>query len=107
VLVFQKGERGQALDLNFLGANPHAELVGAERGTGSVSYLTGSERQTGLPTYHALVYRELWPGIDMVFRGRGGQLRYEFRVRPGRTSPTSGSPTPAPRASRSAPAAPC
>ncbi len=25
----------------------------------------------------------LWPGIDMVFRGEGGVLKYEFLVRPG------------------------
>ena len=31
----------------------------------------------------ALVYRELWPGIDMAFQGEGGKLRYEFRLRPG------------------------
>jgi hypothetical protein len=31
------------------------------------------------------VYRELWPGIDMVFRGGAGQLKYEFLLRPGAT----------------------
>ena len=82
-LVFQKGKRGQALDLNFVGANPHPELVGAERDSGTVNYLTGSEQHAGLPTYQSLVYRELWPGIDMVFRGQGGQLKYEFHVSPG------------------------
>ena len=35
----------------------------------------------------------LWPGIDMVFRGQGGALKYEFLVRQGPTHRTSGSRT--------------
>ena len=33
--------------------------------------------------YRQVVYRELWPGIDMAFRLSGGRLRYELVVRPG------------------------
>ena len=100
VLALEKGDRGHALELRFLGANPNAEPEAADRGTGRVNYLTGSEHQTDLPTYGRLVYRDLWPGIDMVFEGEGGKLRYEFRLRPGARPPTSASPTPAPRTSR-------
>jgi Beta-propeller repeat len=39
--------------------------------------------RTGLRTYGRVVYRELWPGIDLAFDGRGGKLKYEFLVRPG------------------------
>jgi hypothetical protein len=83
VLALQKGHRGEALDLRFLGVNPNAELVAADRASGKVNYLMGSERHTGLPTYGRVIYRDLWPGIDMVFRGKGGRLNYEFRLRPG------------------------
>ena len=83
VLALQRGERGEALHLRFLGADPNPRLIATNRRTGRVNYLTGSERHTDLPTYGRLVYRELWPGIDMVFRGRGGRLTYEFRLRPG------------------------
>jgi hypothetical protein len=83
VLALQKGDDAQALHLRFLGANPNAKLLATDRGTGRVNYLAGSEHHTNLPTYHQLVYRELWPGIDMAFRGQGGKLKYEFRLRPG------------------------
>jgi Beta-propeller repeat len=83
VLALQKGHRGQALDLRFSGANPNAELMPADRASGRINFLTGSERHTNLPTYERLTYRNLWPGIDMVFRGKGGKLNYEFRLRPG------------------------
>lgn len=25
----------------------------------------------------------MWPGIDLIYRGQGGQLKYEFVVKPG------------------------
>jgi Ca2+-binding RTX toxin-like protein len=83
VLAFEKGDRGQALELRFLGANPNAKVTAADRGEGSVNYLVGSKHQTNLPTYGQLVYRDLWPGIDMVFLGKGGRLVYEFNVHRG------------------------
>jgi hypothetical protein len=83
VLSFARGARGMALHLSPLGANPNARLEVSDRGSGKVNYLVGSERHPNLPTYRRLTYRELWPGIDMVFRGRGGKLSYEFLLRPG------------------------
>jgi hypothetical protein len=83
VLALQTGDLGHALDLRFLGANPNAELTATGQSEARINYLTGSERQSNLPTYGRLIYRELWPGIDMVFWGKGGKLTYEFRLRPG------------------------
>ena len=83
VLALEKGDRGEALHLRFLGANPNAKLTATDRASGRVNYFTDSERHTNLATYGRLIYRDLWPGIDMVFRGEGGRLNYEFRLRPG------------------------
>ena len=83
VLSLTKGKRGTALEMRFLGANPDARLEPGRRGEGKVNYLTGSDHQTGLATYGQVTYRDLWPGIDMVFRGQGGKLKYEFHVAPG------------------------
>ncbi len=86
VVALAEGRRGLALRLAFLGASPEATIAGANRGPGSVNYLVGNDParwQTNLPTYEEVVYRNLWPGIDMALRGRGGQLKYEFRLAPG------------------------
>jgi Beta-propeller repeat len=86
VLSLRKGNRAQVLNLRFLGANPHARLVAEHPAHGTVSYLKGSDRskwQTGLRTSRALVYHDLWPGIDMIFKGAGGGLTYEFMLRSG------------------------
>jgi hypothetical protein len=69
--------------MRFVGANPRAQIVPGHRENGTVNYLTASQHRTSLPTYGEVTYRELWPGIDMVFRGQGGKLKYEFHVAPG------------------------
>jgi Beta-propeller repeat len=86
VVALGKGRRGLALRLAFLDANPEATLSGGERSPGRVNYLIGNDAsrwQQNLPTYREVVYRGLWPGINMAVRGRGGQLKYEFRLAPG------------------------
>ena len=83
VVVLAKGHRRQVLDLQFLGANPHPTLLTSKPQPGRVNYLRGGERHPNLPTYGQLVYRNLWPGVDLAFSGASGRLEYEFRVRPG------------------------
>ena len=50
-----------------------------------VSYFSGPEPEwrCGLETYGEVMYREIWPGIDLVFRGERDALKYEFHVAPG------------------------
>jgi hypothetical protein len=83
LISLSNGKRGHVLGLTFLGANPHPRIEGARRARGRVNYLTGNVHHTNIPTYKELAYRELWPGIDMVFKGGGGKLTYEFLVAPG------------------------
>jgi hypothetical protein len=87
MLSFSDGEgRGHALGLDFLGANPEATLTAQEQLPGEVNYLVGDDPanwQQGLPTHAELLYGGLWPGIDMAVRGEGGNLKYEFHLKPG------------------------
>jgi Beta-propeller repeat len=82
-----KGKRnGAAVALRFLGANRHVVIRAEHPGRGRVNYLLGDDPakwRTGLRTYERIVYRELWPGVDLVFYGQSGQLKYEFLVRAG------------------------
>jgi len=81
-----KGRGGHALALDFLGANPHPTLTARKLLAGKVNYLVGDDPtkwQQGLPTHGELLYGGLWPGIDMAVRGEGGNLKYEFHVKPG------------------------
>ena len=83
VLDFAGKRNGVVLDLRFLGASANARIV-AERPRGArVNYIGRHRSYTGLPTYGQIRYRDLWPGIDMVFWEGGGTLEYEFLVTPG------------------------
>ena len=82
----QRHGKGAALALRFLGANRNVAIRADHPGKGRVNYLLGSDPakwRTGLRIYERVVYRELWPGIDLAFHGRSGKLKYEFLVRPG------------------------
>ena len=71
--------------LEFVGVNPHPAIV-AHGATGAVfNYFRGAQDQwkTGMSSYSAIVYREVWPGIDVSFDGPDGNLKYTFTVHPG------------------------
>jgi len=78
--------RGVVLRLRFVGASPRTALDGEERVPGDANYLRGNDParwQTGVPRFAQVVYRELWPGVDLALRGDADMLKYEYRVRPG------------------------
>ena len=82
----QRRGRGVALALRFVGSNRNVAIRGERPGPGSVNYLLGNdpaEWRTGARTYERVVYRNLWPSVDMVFAGQNGELKYEFLVRAG------------------------
>ena len=85
-LTKDKPARNLALGLRFVGRNPHAAIVGARKAPGKVNYLTGTDpgaSQTNLSRYQEIVYRELWPHIDLRLHEQAGVLKYEFHVHPG------------------------
>jgi len=73
------------LRLEFPGARP-AALEGERELVGRVNFLLGDDPgawRTGLPTYAAIRYRALYPGIDLVYAVEGAHLKSEFVVAPG------------------------
>jgi hypothetical protein len=81
----EAGWRRWTVALDFVGANPDAGPVGQDRTETIVSYFKGpmQEWKTGIATYAAVVYEDIWPGIDLVYSGDDGRLKYTFLVRPG------------------------
>jgi hypothetical protein len=70
--------------LDFVGDN-HVQPAGMGETKAIVSYFKGGSDQwhAGLSTYSQVVYRNLWPGIDLVYYGQSGKLIYDFLVQPG------------------------
>jgi hypothetical protein len=85
VFVLAKGTTGVALHLTFVGAGAEPQLEGTGPSRGTTNYFVGdrSRWRTGVPSYAQVVYRNLWPGIDLAFRGDQGEIKYEFHVAPG------------------------
>jgi hypothetical protein len=86
VLALEAGSERHLLRWQFVDADPHARLAGVERLPGQVSYFVGSDAsrwQRGLPLYAGVHYTALYPGIDLHYRGAGGQLKGTWVVAPG------------------------
>jgi hypothetical protein len=77
------------LRMKFDGANSHAEMVGHDQLPGNVNYFIGgdpSKWRTNIPTYKKVEYKNVYPGIDLVYYGNQGQLEYDLIVAPGADS---------------------
>ena len=72
--------------MTFIGANPSAESVALDPLDARVHYMVGSaeEWRTDLPSYGRLEYRNVYPGIDIIYYGDASQrLEYDFVLHPG------------------------
>lgn len=74
----------ETISLRFIGAN-RVEPQGDGVTDMKVNFFRGTESEwrTQIPSYERVVYRNLWPGIDLVYSGEGGQIKYSFIVAPG------------------------
>lgn len=53
---------------------------------GRANYFVGRDEsgwRTNIETFERVVYRQVWPGIDLVFHGKDGALEYDFVVSAG------------------------
>ncbi|MBX3280016.1 MAG: SBBP repeat-containing protein [Acidobacteria bacterium] len=84
--LFDRSTAGRwNLKLDFLDSNPDVEILGEGEHTAAFSYFRGarSEWKTGASARTGIVYRNLWPGIDLVYGGERDRLKYSFTVHPG------------------------
>jgi len=74
------------LRMKFIGANPNAAITGSDELPGKSNYFIGRDPRgwhTDVPTYAQVRYQGLYPGVDLVYHGRQGELEYDFVVAPG------------------------
>ena len=75
-----------ALKVNFVGASPNTNITGEHEQEGKVNYLLGNDKtkwKTGVPTFSQVTYQDLYPGINLTYKGDNKKLKYEFTVSPG------------------------
>lgn len=80
-----QGDGQWVVKLDFVGAKPDLKPVALDETGTVISYFHGrpAEWKTGLPASSRIIYKNLWPGIDLVYSGTMDRLKYEFIVHPG------------------------
>jgi HYDIN/CFA65/VesB-like, Ig-like domain/Beta-propeller repeat/Cep192 domain 4 len=76
----------EVIRLKLLSASRHARISAVDRLPGDTSYFLGNDPRhwhTKIPNYARLRYHEIYPGIDLAYYGRQGQLENDFTVAPG------------------------
>src|SRR5919108_1440942 len=74
------------LRMRLQGANASTEISGLDDLPTRSSYFMGNDRtrwKTGVRTYARVQYKEVYPGIDLIFYGNQQKLEYDFVVKPG------------------------
>jgi hypothetical protein len=74
------------MTVKLIGGNPGAKAEGLEALPGRSNYLIGndpSKWRINVANYAKVKYREVYPGVDMVYYGNQQQLEYDMVVAPG------------------------
>lgn len=74
------------LRISLLGGDPNALGTGEDELPGKSSYFMGSDSSkwhTNIANYRKVQYRDVYPGIDLVYYGNQRQLEHDFVVSPG------------------------
>src|SRR5215212_10479025 len=77
---------GTVLRLKLLGANVAPQVEGQEELPGKVNYFIGNDPakwRRNIPTYKKAYFKDIYPGIDVVYYGTQRELEYDFVIGPG------------------------
>ena len=76
---------GSAVRMRFEGADRRARVEGGVKLPGHANFLIGASENwvLGSALYGSIVYRDLYPGIDMTYGANGRELKSEFLIHAG------------------------
>src|SRR5438445_442142 len=85
-LVEPEKHAGTVLRMKLLGANPMSRVTGVEELRGRSNYFIGNDPakwRANVPTHAKVEYRDVYPGVNLVYYGNQRQLEHDFVVSPG------------------------
>ena len=86
VLVLRSKDKStERIRMHLEGANRDAAIDAEARLEGHSNYMIGNDRsqwRTDVPHFGKVRYREVYPGIDLVYYGKEGLLEYDFVLAP-------------------------
>ena len=80
--------RGCSVHIKFESANPSPLVEAREKLDTEYNFFLGNDPtrwRTGVPVYCEVIYRDLWPGLSLIFREEAGGLSYEIVAESGVT----------------------
>jgi Domain of unknown function DUF11/Beta-propeller repeat len=78
--------RASVVRMTLAGANSAAEPAGDVQLPGKSNYFIGNDPaqwHRDIPQFARVRYRDVYPGVDLVYYGNQGRLEYDFEVEPG------------------------
>src|SRR5437016_160104 len=84
-LVEPEKRAATVLRMKLLGANPTPSVTGVEELPGRSNYFIGNDSKkwrANVPTYAKVEYRDVYPGVNLVYYGNQRQLEHDFVVSP-------------------------
>lgn len=74
------------VSLQLVGSNKAAQPEGLDQLPGRSNYYIGANARNwkrGIPQYAAVSFKSVYPGIDLLYYGKDGQLEYDLVLSPG------------------------
>lgn len=74
-----------SIRFQLLGSAPKPQVVGENQQPGTVNYFIGNDPSRwhrNVPVYGQIRYKNVYPGIDLIYYGNHQQLEYDFAVAP-------------------------
>lgn len=78
--------RSHAYQVQFVGASDNPEIVPDKVLPGASNYIIGNDRSkwaSNVKTYQAVLYKNVYPHIDVRYYSENGHLKYDLIVNPG------------------------
>jgi hypothetical protein len=72
--------------LSFGGGSDASKAEGSEQQPGVMNYYVGTDRSrwySGVPTFARVHYKDVYPGVDLVFYAENDKLEFDFQIAPG------------------------
>lgn len=72
--------------MKLVGANPTPNITGVEELPGKSNYFIGNDPKawhTDVPNFAKVKYKNVYPGVDLIYYGNQGQLEFDWVVQPG------------------------
>lgn len=74
------------LSMKMLGANRDSEVTGLDELPGKSNYFIGDDPKkwrANIPSYSRAHYRDVYPGVSLIYYGNQRQLEYDYVLAPG------------------------